>query len=384
MPGLSTNLIHGADHLHRVPDVVPPINIASTFRYESDPDKLIKVADREKFEILGTPYYSRLSHPNSEQVEASLEAVTGHHVVAYSSGLSAFYAALTHFNPKVIAFGKGYHGCHGIVQIWERNYGLKHIDLDDDFSQLNKGDIVHLETPVNPEGINFNIKYYADKAHERGAYLIVDSTFAPPPLQDPFKFGADMVMHSATKFFGGHSDLLAGLLITKSPEIRDKLVYDRLLLGTNIASLESSLLIRSIRTLELRVLRQSESATKLVKYLSDNKSKFPSLAKIYHGSLQDDEYIKEQMPLGHSPVFSIELDTEDAAKRLPSKLKYFHHATSLGGVESLIEWRAMSDKEVSPTLLRVSVGVENVEDLIEDFTQALGGSVDISKLSLKY
>ena len=211
--------------------------------------------------------------------------------------------------------------------------------------------------------------------------MVVDATFAPPPLQDPFDFGADLVMHSATKFFGGHSDLLAGFLITKSKEVRDKLVYDRLLLGTNIANLESWMLLRSIRTLELRVLKQSENATKLVKFLVDNQDKFPDLVKVYHGSLQKDDYIKKQMPRGHSPVFSIEVSSEQFAKSLPSKLKYFHHATSLGGVESLIEWRAMSDDKVSVTLLRVSIGIENVEDLMEDFAAAFGVP-DLSKLSI--
>lgn len=370
MPGISTKAIHGADHLSRVSDIVPPINVATTYKYDEDPDKLVKMADIDKFDFV-TPYYSRLNHPNSVAVEAAIGEITDCHVVSYSSGLSAFHAALTYFNPKTISIGKGYHGCHGIVQLFTRNYGLKQISLDDDFEQLQEGDLVHLETPVNPEGLNFDIQYYADKAHSRGAFLLVDATFAPPPLQDPFAFGADMVMHSATKYFGGHSDLLAGLLLTKSEDIKYKLLLDRLVLGTNIANLESSLLIRSIRTLELRVKRQSDSATQLVKYLLDNIAKFPALADIHHGSLQSEPFVRKQMPNGHSPCFSIIMKDEDTAKRFPSKLKYFHHATSLGGVESLIEWRAMSDAHVDPALLRVSIGVENVEDLIDDFSQAL-------------
>ncbi|KAK6198628.1 Cys/Met metabolism PLP-dependent enzyme-domain-containing protein [Scheffersomyces amazonensis] len=374
MAGNSTNLIHGADHIVRVKDVVPPINISTTYRYDSDPSKLIKVADKGGYEILNNYWYSRLSHPNSEQIEQAVSKVTGGYVVAYSSGLSAFYALMTHYNPKVLAIGEGYHGIHGIADIFTRNQGLKQIKLDEDFSQLNKGDIVHLETPVNPEGITFDIKYYADKAHERGAYLSVDATFAPPPLSDPFKFGADIILHSATKFFGGHSDLLAGFLITKSQEIRDALLYDRLLLGTNIANLESSLLIRGIRTLDLRVRKQSDSATKIVDYLSKNKSKIPGLVEIYHGSLQTDAYIKDQMPNGHSPVFSIKVESENFAKYLPSKLQYFYHATSLGGVESLIEWRALSDPKAHPGLLRVSIGVEDYEDLLEDLLQAFSAT----------
>jgi len=371
MVGLSTKAIHGADHLSRVSDVVQPINVSTTFKYSDNPDELVKFADYEEYDMLAHNVYSRESHPSSVAVEAAVGDITDSYVVSYTSGLSAFHAALTHFNPKVLAIGHGYHGCHGIADLMTRNYGLKQIGLDDDFSQLNKGDVVHLETPVNPDGTNFDIKYFADKAHERGAYLMVDGTFAPPPLQDPFKFGADIVMHSATKFFGGHSDLLAGLLLTKSKSVRDQLLQDRELLGTNISNLESYLLLRSIRTLELRVLKQSLSATKIVKYLVDNIDKFDDLVEVKHGSLQSDSYIKEQMPNGHASCFCILLKDEATAKAFPSKLKYFHHATSLGGVESLIEWRVMSDSSVSPKLLRISVGVENVEDLIDDLHQAL-------------
>lgn len=369
MTGLSTKLIHGSDEISRVPDVVPPINISSTFRYDNDSSKLVKAS--ELTELPESFIYSRLKHPMSQEVEECIEKVTGGYVVVYNSGLSAFCAALTLLNPKTLSIGKGYHGCHSIADIFTRNNGLKQIGLDDDFSKLGPGDLVHLETPVNPEGTNFSIKYYADKAHEKGALLMVDSTLAPPPLQDPFKFGADLVMHSATKYFGGHSDLLAGLLITKDLQTKKSLVNDRIFLGTNIGNLEASLLFRSLRTLELRVLRQTESAQKIVKYLNDNKEKFKSLKAVYHGSLQKDEYIKEQMPVGQAPIFSIELDSEETARYFPSKLKYFFHATSLGGVESLVEWRALSDPSTKPTLIRISVGLENVEDLIEDLKSAL-------------
>ena len=132
---------------------------------------------------------------------------------------------------------------------------------------------------MNPYGTYFDITKYAAKAHDRGALLSVDATFAPPPLLNPFEFGADIVMHSATKFFGGHSDLLAGLLLVKDQAIKEKLLLDRLVLGTNIANLESSLLVRSLRTFELRVARQAKTAEIIVKFLNDNKDKFPQLDK---------------------------------------------------------------------------------------------------------
>lgn len=369
MTGLSTNAIHAADHLKRVPDVIPPINVSTTFRYSSNPDELVKAADN-KDNIDDTPIYSRLAHPGSNSVEALLGPIVKGHSVVYNSGLSAFFAALTLFNPRTIAIGKGYHGCHGIVDIFKRNQGLVQIGLDDDFSVLQKGDIVHLETPVNPDGTYFDISYYAEKAHKYGALLMVDSTFAPPPLQDPFQHGADIVMHSATKYFGGHSDLLAGVLVTQDREIKNQLLNDRVFLGSNIGNLESALLIRSLKTLELRVLQQSRSATRIVEYLSQNIGQFPDLVEIVHGSLQKDSYIATQVT-AHTPVFSIKVKSEDFAKRLPSKLNFFEHATSLGGVESLIEWRALSDATVAPDILRISIGVENSDDLLNDLIQAL-------------
>lgn len=370
MVGISTNAIHGGDKQNRVPDVIPPINIATTFKYNDDVDSLTLAKDLPS--ILNNPVYSRLSHPNSEYVEAAVEAITGVPTVVYLSGLSAFNAAMVHLNPKVIAIGQAYHGCHGIVDILQRNYGVKQIGLDDDFEGvIGKGDVVHIESPVNPFGTCVDIKKYADKAHKYGAYVVVDATFGPPPLQDPFSQGADLVMHSATKFFGGHLDLLAGILLTKDAAVKENLILDRLLLGTNIGNLEALLLIRSLRTFEMRVARQLALAEKIVKYLSDNIERFPKLANIHHSLLQLDSFVARQMIGGHSPVFSIDMVDEAAAKALPGKLKYFIHATSLGGVESLIEWRALSDEHCAPTLLRVSVGAENVDDLIEDLEAAL-------------
>lgn len=371
MTGLSTNGIHAANNVHDVPDVMPPINVSTTYKYDSNPDKLIKPQDLPENSIIGNIVYSRESHPNSERVEKLLDSIINGHTVAYTSGLAAFFAAITYFNPKVVCIGKGYHGCHGILNIFTRLKGLKQIGLDDDLDQLNSGDLICLETPVNPDGEAFDIEYYATKAHERGAYLLVDSTFAPPPLQDPFKWGADMVFHSATKYFGGHSDLLAGVLATKDINVKNQLVEDRVDLGSNISNLESFLLIRSLRTYEIRIMKQSENAEKLIKYLIQNKEKYPKLKKLYHSSLQTDSFVKKQLTGGNSPVFCIELENETYAKQFPSKLHYFHHATSIGGVESLIEWRVLSDAAINPALLRISVGVENIDDLISDLDQAL-------------
>lgn len=370
MTGISTNLIHNKT---RTNDVIPPINVSTTFKYPENPNDYIKAIDGKLEDYFHNDlyYYSRVAHPNAELVEKALAKILDGYVVAYSSGLAAFFALLTHVNPKQLVIGQAYHGCHGIAKIFARNHGLTILDLRDSasFDRLQKGDLVHLETPVNPHGLNLDIEHYAKLAHEKGAFLLVDSTFAPPPLQYPFNHGADIIMHSATKYFGGHSDLLAGLLVVKDQEKFHNLVEDRIYLGTNIGNLEASLLYRSLKTFELRVLRQSENCEKLVKFLNDNKLKFKNLKQVFHGSIQFEKL--DNQITKHAPTFSLTLISEEFARNFPSKLKYFVHATSLGGVESLIEWRAMSDASVDPTLLRVSVGVENVEDLIEDFRSAL-------------
>lgn len=287
---------------------------------------------------------------------------------------------LVHLNPRRIAIGEGYHGCHGVIKILSRLNGLEKLSLDCDASEIQPGDIVHVETPLNPTGEARDLQYYADLAHKKGAFLTVDATFAPPPLQDPFAFGADIVFHSGTKYFGGHSDMLCGVLAVnpKHDWFKD-LFGDRVYLGSVMGSLEGWLGMRSLRTLELRITRQSATATALVAWLASELQE-PSTAvgavvqRIQHASLQEEaavegSWLRKQMPNGYGPVFAIWMKDIAAAKRLPSKLGLFQHATSLGGVESLIEWRAMSDESVDRRLLRVSVGVESLEDLKNDLLQ---------------
>lgn len=276
-----------------------------------------------------------------------------------------------------------------MLKIHTRLTGLTILPLDCDASELQPGDVVHLETPLNPTGEALNIRHYAEKAHSRGAYLLIDSTFGPPPLQDPFQWGADVVMHSGTKYIGGHSDMLCGVLATRNAEWVRGLAADRTALGNVMGGLEGWLGVRSLRTVELRVERQSRSAEKLVGWLhgflaeggeagakeegKDGGAVRGVLGRVQHASLQtgDMQWLKEQMPGGYGPVFAIWMKSERLARRLPSKLELFHHATSLGGVESLIEWRTMSDTTVDTRLLRVSVGLEGWEDLREDFRRGL-------------
>ncbi|RKP04410.1 pyridoxal phosphate-dependent transferase, partial [Thamnocephalis sphaerospora] len=281
--------------------------------------------------------------------------------------------------PKRIAIREAYFGSHKVIELVKRIRDVQVIDIDD---ELSEGDLIWLETPVNPTGEAADIKHYAERAHQAGGWLVVDATFAPPPLQYPFDHGADMVMHSATKYFGGHSDLLGGLLLTNEQSSADKLYKDRGVLGNMMGSLESWLLLRSLRTLEVRVLRQSATATALATWLNGASGGqahdgIPAgiVHSLRHTTVQTaggkNEWVQKQMPGGHCAVFAILLETKEQARILPHHLQLAHNATSLGGVESLIEWRYGTDGISDPRLIRVSVGLEALDDLKRDWRQAL-------------
>ncbi|KAJ8523464.1 hypothetical protein ONZ45_g55 [Pleurotus djamor] len=290
--------------------------------------------------------------------------------------------ALVFFKPKRIAITGGYHGCHQTIAVYAKSRGvdIPIIDLDADFQS---GDLCWLETPLNPTGESRDISYYADKAHVVGAKLLVDSTFGPPPLQYPFEFGADCILHSATKYFGGHSDMLGGILVVKTEAEWNTLHTDRTYLGNMMGSLEAWLLLRSLRTLHLRVPRQSETATKLAHWLKAaavpagrSVDGIPGgvIEQVWHSSFQGTDTRgfnpAQQMTGGWNATFSLILHHSEHAALLPHTVKYFVPATSLGGVESLMEQRVQSDPGADPRLIRISVGVEDLEDLKSDLRQA--------------
>ncbi|KXN83716.1 hypothetical protein AN958_00858 [Leucoagaricus sp. SymC.cos] len=400
-----TDLIHGDS---RVPyfkgaggAVAPSISVSTTFRSAAPDEGAIPYTEVD----LRNPerhVYSRYTQEASSRAEHVLSKVLNGYALTYASGLNAVYAvscsfgtikidhqltlvikALVHYQPKRIAVREGYHGCHQCVAIYRRSCPeVEVIDIDADFKA---GDLCWIETPLNPYGICRDIQHYADKIHKVGGILAVDSTFGPPPLQDPFKFGADCIMHSGTKYFGGHSDLLCGVLVVKTEEEWRKLHHDRTYLGCPMGSLEAWLLLRSLKTLHLRVPRQSQTATALAKWL-DSLSKVPEgqtiegisaglVTRVWHSSLQGTDARgfnpQDQMPGGFNSTFSVELATIELASRLPHLLEFFVPATSLGGVESLVEHRLGSDPGADPTIVRLSIGVEEFEDLKADLRQAL-------------
>ncbi|KAG6362038.1 hypothetical protein INS49_010267 [Diaporthe citri] len=401
--GLSSLSVHADDYINNHRAVAPPLHVSTTFRYNDDPDRLRAWDNTDDNAPYDSHIYSRDSAPNTTRLEAVLSALLGGPAVTYSSGLAAFHALLVFLNPKRIAIGGGYHGCHGVIDLVAKLTGLQKVELEDSaaLATLQPGDVIHVETPLNPTGEARDLDHYASRARELGCYLTVDATFAPPPLQQPFDHGVDVVMHSGTKYFGGHSDLLCGVLaVHPAREERHGwvrgLLGERLFLGSVMGSMEGWLGVRSLRTLELRVERQSASAARLVAWLDgelraaqkdgggSNSPVAKTVEKLQHASLQPEaaqegSWLRKQMPRGWGPVFSIIMREADHARRLPSKLHLFHHATSLGGVESLIEWRAVTDKNIAKTVLRVSVGVEGWEDLREDLLQGFTALLDEDK-----
>lgn len=379
---LATRAVHADANVDSHSAVAPALHTSTTYRFADDPDELVPFKDLDPERALGSHAYARYTSPNMVRFEAVLTSILGGPALTYSSGLAAFHAILVLLNPRRIAIGEGYHGCHGIIKMVSRMTGLETLPLDCDASALQPGDIIHIETPLNPTGEAINLQHYADKAHKAGAFLTVDATFGPPPLQNPFDFGADIVLHSGTKYFGGHSDMLCGILaVNPKHDFLLKLHSDRVYLGSVAGNMESWLGMRSLRTLELRVTRQSATATALVTWLHDQLQDSSStvhlvVEQVHHASLQaeateEDSWLRKQMPNGYGPVFSITLNDANLAKRLPSKLRLFQHATSLGGVESLIEWRAMTNTSIDQRLVRLSIGVEALEDLTWDLQQGL-------------
>jgi len=234
--------------------------------------------------------------------------------------------------------------------------------------------LIWLETPKNPSCALQDIARFCQLAKVIGARVAVDSTFATPILQKPLSLGADFVVHSSSKFLGGHSDLIAGTIVTRTADEQKALQEARSVDGDCLGNLEAWLLLRSLRTLELRVLAQSQSAASLAEWLEKQIALGRGITKVYYPSLKsnrDYELCVRQMGGHGGGMLAVETRSADHSIRLQKSLKLFKDATSLGGYESLIDYRYRWDKTVPQSLLRISVGLESAKDLIADFDQAL-------------
>jgi cystathionine gamma-synthase len=351
--------------------VAPPIHLATTF--EHGPES----------EHLHDYYYIRQGNPTQARLETALSAVEGGEcALAFASGLAAAAAAMQALpaGSHVLVADDGYYDVRTIATEFLPRWGcaatlVDVTDLDAARGALRpETKLVFIESPSNPLMKIADIAALAEISHRAGAALLVDSTFATPALQRPLEQGADIVLHSTTKYLGGHSDVQGGALIfKKAGEWATQAAHVRKVLGGVASPFGSWLVLRGLRSLSCRVERHSANALALARALEAH----PAVEGVHYPGLESHPahaVAKRQMrAFGGMLSFRVR-GGRSAAVRVVSRLKLFTVATSLGGTESLIEHRASSEGPTSKTpdnLLRVSVGLEHEADLMDDLRQAL-------------
>jgi cystathionine gamma-synthase len=381
---LSTRSIHGHNFkdVHGSPH--PPVYNTTTFAFESTAD-LLDVIDGRKAGSLYTRYGL---NPSIFAIEETLAGLEGAELAwTFCSGMAAETALfLTHGREGIVCIGDAYGGTMELLSSQLPLLGIKtHLILGSELEQLDGllkdgARLVFFETPTNPTLELFDIRKISEKAHAHGALVAVDNTFASPVNQRPLELGADIVMHSATKYLGGHSDLTAGVLMG-SKELLMPVWNWRKNLGSMISPATAALLARSLCTLVVRVRQQNTSAQRIAEAMA----RHPKVARVFYPGLSDSPghaLAKVQMH-GFGGMLSIEVagDGEDAT-RVADRLKLFSLAPSLGGVESLVtqpcttthhglSLQERKRRGISDAMLRFSVGLEDAGDLIADLEQAL-------------
>lgn len=377
--GITTQLIHGGgyDPADEQGDIIPPLHLTSTYAFKE-----------------GAKYdYSRSGNPTREILESTLAAIDqGTHALAFSSGSAALatVAALLSQGEEILFSKDAYGGTYRyITQVLARQ-GHQHriadfTDLGDVAKQLRTYPIklVWIETPTNPLLKVADITALAKLAHDNGAILAVDNTFATPIIQQPLTLGADIVAYSTTKYLNGHSDSIGGSLAVRDEALYGRLKFLQNAIGAILSPFDSWLTLRGLRTLELRMQRHVANAQSIVELLASH----PKIKKVYYPALfegEQGEIVRRQMK-SPGAIISIELDPAYDVQSFLAALRYIPLAESLGGVESLIDHPAtMTHAAIPPEerekiglsdgLLRISVGIENIEDLLADITQALNAA----------
>jgi len=353
--------------------IVPPIHPATT--YERGADN----------KLLSGRLYSRADNPNYEQPEALLTHLeAGAATAVFSSGMSAATAVFLALRPgdHVLVPQVIYWAFRSWLVGWATEWGLRveAVDMTDPArveASVRRGEtrLIWLETPANPTLVVSDIEAMAQIAHRAGALLAVDSTFATPVHTQPILLGADLVMHSATKYLNGHSDVIAGSVTTREEDdFWGRIRTVRSQAGTVLGPFEAWLLLRGMRTLFVRVAAQSRAAMRIAEHF-ERHSKVEAV--LYPGlpSFPGHRVAARQMHGGFGGMLSIRVaGGAPGALSAIGKLRVWKRATSLGGVESLVEHRASVEGPQSPTppdLVRLSVGLEDVDDLVRDLEQAI-------------
>ena len=331
--------------------------------------------------------YARTGNPTRTALESCLAALEGaQHGLCFASGMAAIDTLLRLIKPgqHVLAGNDVYGGTYRLFVRVLSEYGL-HFDFVEmsDLDQVRaaiKPDtrLVWLETPTNPLLKIADIAALAEIAHAAGAQLAVDSTFASPYLQQPIGLGADFVIHSTTKYIGGHSDVVGGAIVTNDTAAYERLKFLQNAIGAVPGPLDCFLTLRGLKTLPLRMERHSANAQRVAEFLADH----PGVKHVIYPGLDDHpghRVAQKQMRLYGGMISFLPVGDAAAAKRIVERTQIFALAESLGGVESLIELPAQmthasvagSALQVDPTLIRLSVGLEHIDDLIADLQQAL-------------
>lgn len=375
---LSTRAIHAGQR----PDpstgaIMTPVYLTSTY-VQSAPG-----------EHLGYEY-SRTSNPTRVALEGCIAALEGgRHGLAFASGCAATDAVmhLLQAGDHVVCMDDVYGGTFRLFdKVWSR-HGLSFtfVDLSDESAAAaaftEKTKLVWLETPTNPMLKLTEISAIARLAHERGALLVVDNTFMTPIFQRPLEHGADLVLHSTTKYLGGHSDVVGGALVTSDDDLHGRLSFVQNSAGAIAGPLDSFLVLRGLKTLSVRMERHARNAAEIAAWLSGQ----PRVSEVIFPGL--DSHPQHELAIsqmdGFGGMISVRLDGEiEWVRRVLSSCKVFALAESLGGVESLIEHPAIMTHASVPLeqrerlgitdgLIRLSVGIEDVQDLIEDLETAL-------------
>lgn len=336
--------------------------------------------------------YSRTGNPTRAALEALIAELEGGIAgFAFASGMAAITAVLSLFKTgdKVLISGNVYGGTFRVLDKIFRNFEIGYSIEDTTNIAALEAKITHevkailIESPANPLLTVTDIAAVAEIAKKHGILTIVDNTFMTPYLQRPIELGADIVIHSATKYLGGHSDLVAGLVVVNNEELKEKLAFTQNATGGVLGPFDSFLLIRGIKTLGVRLDRHVENAEKAAEYLKNHKA----VKKVYYPGLPDAQGygINKKQAKNGGAMISFELKENYDIKKFFSSLKLIALAESLGGVESLvchpagmthasIPYDVRQKVGITEGLIRLSIGIENINDLLADLEQAIAES----------
>jgi cystathionine gamma-synthase len=376
--GFATRAIHAGQAFDPTTGaVVPPIYQTSTFVQDGVGG------------LRGGYEYGRSGNPTRTSLEVALASLEGgDRALAFASGLAAEDALLRcalAAGDHLVLGNDVYGGTHRLIDRIHGAWGIRHtaVDLTDLDAVRNALDVdgtrlLWIETPSNPLMKVSDIAALAELGHAVGAVVVVDNTFASPALQQPLALGADVVVHSTTKYLGGHSDVIGGAVVLKAGELADKLAFQQFAAGAIAAPMEAWLTLRGIKTLEVRMQRHSENA----QAIADRLSRHPAIERVYYPGLPTHpghELAARQMSRFGGMLSVALAGGEGAARRFVESTRVFQLAESLGGVESLIGYPSEMTHasvrgtalEVPANIVRLSVGIESVDDLIGDLEQAL-------------